>query len=337
MSDTVASDRRPAAGLAGLGAFLDQQSPGEAPVLIDTRMSQVLLAGPWAIKLRRPSPTLASAVARRAALARELRCNRRMSPTVYLGLAPVPKEAPVDWALVMRRLPGEQMLDQAIKQGTASCADIDRVAMRLSRFYAASRAVKIEPARVLARIDREQAHNRHLLMELAGRLSPARNAMRGRLKDLLNRSDTIWLRHRAEVALRVERGFIVDAHGDLRPEHICLTEPIELIDRLEFDRTLRCLDPWEELGLLGVLCAMAGAAWMGSRVAVAVEHTLKPPRPSRRLMSFYCAHHALVRARLAASHLREPRARRARHWRTVTRRLLGYAEAAVAGWDALSG
>lgn len=337
MSETVASDRRPAAGLAGLGVFLEQMVPGEEPVLIDTRMSQAVLAGPWAIKLRRPSPVLASAVARCTALERELRCNRRMSPSVYLGLAPIPKEAPVDWALVMRRLPGKQMLDQAIRQGTVSCADIDRVAMRLSRFYAASRAARIEPDRVLARIDREQAHNRHLLTELACRLSPARDAMRGRLKNLLARSDAVWLRHRMEVALRVERGFIVDAHGDLRPEHICLTEPIELIDRLEFDRALRCLDPWEELGLLGVLCAMAGAAWMGPRVAARVEPTFERPRPSRRLMSFYCAHHALVRARLAALHLREPRARRARHWRAVTRRLLGYAEAAVAGWDALSG
>jgi aminoglycoside phosphotransferase family enzyme len=42
---------------------------------------------------------------------------------------------------------------------------------------------------------------------------------------------------------RIQNGHFVEGHGDLRPEHVCLTHPIEIIDCLEFDRNLRLHDP----------------------------------------------------------------------------------------------
>jgi len=128
---------------------------------------------------------------------------------------------------------------------------------------------------------------------------------------------------------------MVEAHGDLRPEHVCLTDPIELIDRLEFDRLLRLLDPWEELCLLGLLCAVAGGAWIGPRLARTLEQAMPQARPAGALLAFYCTHHALVRARLALAHLRDARAARRRHWLALTRRYLSYAEAALDGWNSL--
>lgn len=244
---------------------------------------------------------------------------------------------PVDWALVMRRLPRAAMLDQAISRGTVSCADIDRLADRLATVYGASSVLRVAPARVLARIDREQACNRRQLLCLANRLSRQPEAARARLAMLLDRCDAAWRSHRGTVAARAVSGAWVEAHGDLRPEHVCLTDPIELIDRLEFDPMLRRLDAWEELCLLALLCAMAGAAWIGERLSKRLAPRLAGQLPSARLRSFYCAHHALVRARLALSHLRETGAPRSRHWRELTLRYLGYAEAALDGWDSLSG
>ena len=380
----VATERPAAPGLEPLRAALSRALPHQRLVVIDTRMSQVLLAGPWAIKLRRAWPAFDQPQARRTLLESELRCNRRVSPSVYLGVFPIagadaaalasergapagspvpgwpmprpgpaggrtaarlvgddsiratPPE-PVDWALVMRRLPRAAMLDQAISRGTVSCADIDRLADRLATLYGASRLVRIAPARVLARIDREQACNRRQLLCLANRLSRPSEAARARLAMLLDRCDAAWRSHRGTVAARAVSGAWVEAHGDLRPEHVCLTDPIELIDRLEFDPMLRRLDAWEELCLLALLCAMAGAAWIGERLSKRLAPRLAGQLPSARLRSFYCAHHALVRARLALSHLRETGAPRSRHWRELTLRYLGYAEAALDGWDSLSG
>lgn len=380
----VATERPAAPGLEPLRAALSRALPHQRLVVIDTRMSQVLLAGPWAIKLRRAWPAFDQPQARRTLLESELRCNRRVSPSVYLGVFPIagadaaarasergapagspvpgwpmprpgpaggrraarlmgddpiratPPE-PVDWALVMRRLPRAAMLDQAISRGTVSCADIDRLADRLATVYGASSVLRVAPARVLARIDREQACNRRQLLCLANRLSRPSEAARARLAMLLDRCDAAWRSHRGTVAARAVSGAWVEAHGDLRPEHVCLTDPIELIDRLEFDPMLRRLDAWEELCLLALLCAMAGAAWIGERLSKRLAPRLAGQLPSARLRSFYCAHHALVRARLALSHLRETGAPRSRHWRELTLRYLGYAEAALDGWDSLSG
>jgi aminoglycoside phosphotransferase family enzyme len=395
MSETVKVDRPAAPGLALLCEALSKAEPrprgaSARLVVINTRMSQVLLAGPFAIKLRRAWPAFASAAARRTALEGELRCNRRLSSSVYLGVLPIPAPAGaawqqeigsaagsvggqrlatdvppcacsgvawplsawpdstlaiaeqpiaaqriVDWALVMRRLPHARMLDQAIQTGTASTGDIDRVAARLAEFYNTTTPLRVAPARVLARIDREQRNNRRQLLALADQLSPARGAARVHLIALLDRSDAAWCSHRALVEQRIACGAMVEAHGDLRPEHVCLIDPIELIDRLEFDRSLRLLDPWEELCLLGLLCALAGGAWIGPRLAHTLERAMHQSRPARGLLAFYCAHHALVRARLALSHLHEARAPRRRHWLSLTRRYLSYAEAALDGWNSL--
>ena len=50
---------------------------------------------------------------------------------------------------------------------------------------------------------------------------------------------------------RAEDGRIIEAHGDLRPEHVCLLEPEPvIIDCLEFSRDLRTLDAAADLAFL---------------------------------------------------------------------------------------
>ena len=49
--------------------------------------------------------------------------------------------------------------------------------------------------------------------------------------------------------------YVRELHGDLRPEHICVSSEIEVIDCLEFDLDLRKLDCLEEVSFLGLECA----------------------------------------------------------------------------------
>ena len=57
---------------------------------------------------------------------------------------------------------------------------------------------------------------------------------------------------------RVQAGRVIEAHGDLRPEHICLEPDPQIIDCLEFSRDLRLLDPADELAFLALECESAG-------------------------------------------------------------------------------
>jgi aminoglycoside phosphotransferase family enzyme len=101
---------------------------------------------------------------------------------------------------------------------------------------------------------------------------------------------------------RVKGQKIVEAHGDLRPEHICLIDPPVIIDCLEFSRTLRILDTVDELAFLALECEYAGAPYIGE-VVFETYRQLTDDNPAHALVHFYKALRALLRAKLTIRHL----------------------------------
>ena len=96
-----------------------------------------------------------------------------------------------------------------------------------------------------------------------------------------------------------------DVHGDLRPEHIYLLDPPVIVDRLEFNRDLRLLDPLDELAFLAIECERLGAGWIGEfSFECYGERTGDQTSPA--LIAFYKSLRACMRARLALGHLFEP-------------------------------
>ena len=113
------------------------------------------------------------------------------------------------------------------------------------------------------------------------------------------------LNSRARLRERALRGHIVDGHGDLRPEHICLTDPVVIFDRLEFSADLRLVDPFDELSFLGLECAILAAPRVGpdtdpSRGGIASVGT------SLGISSAFTALRAVLRARLSLARLLDP-------------------------------
>jgi aminoglycoside phosphotransferase family enzyme len=109
---------------------------------------------------------------------------------------------------------------------------------------------------------------------------------------------------------------VVEGHGDLRPEHVCLeTEPI-VIDCLAFNREFRLLDPADELSFLALECERLGAAHIGSVLwdAYPQETEDDPPDDVR---GFYRAYRAGIRAKLAIWPLDDDDVRRPETWRAL--------------------
>jgi aminoglycoside phosphotransferase family enzyme len=106
---------------------------------------------------------------------------------------------------------------------------------------------------------------------------------------------------------------VLDGHGDLRPEHICLLHPPVAIDCLEFNPQLRQVDPFDELAYLALECAVAGAPWVGDRVLRGCAAALQD-HPAPALIHLYTAHRALLRARLAMAHLLDAAPRTPTKW-----------------------
>src|SRR5690606_28692095 len=84
---------------------------------------------------------------------------------------------------------------------------------------------------------------------------------RQRVEVLCDLQQTLLGRHTDLLGMRVGEGRIVEGHGDLRPEHVCLLRVPIIIDCLEFKRAFRVLDAADELGYLALECERLGASW----------------------------------------------------------------------------
>ena len=319
----VAFLRRPA-------AYAERPSQVE---VIETHMSWVFLTDRYVYKLRKPVRTdyldFSSLARRRADCEEELRLNRRLAPEVYLGLVALNRQADgglalagrgevVEWLVKMRRLPRDRMLDACIAQGTVTPAEVDSFTGALVAFYQQSEPQPMSGEAYRQRWRRDVLTN-HSVLLAADRGLPV--AQLERLRDaLLDFIDT----RAALLAERAKR--LIEAHGDLRPEHVCLSEPPVFIDRLEFNRALRRLDPVEEVAFLAMECEHAGAAWIGERIFDTYQ-ALSGERPAAGLVAFYKAGRAQLRARLSASHLTDhPPRVSVQKWLRKTRDYLALAQ-----------
>ena len=215
-----------------------------------------------------------STLARREAACRaELKLNRRLAPDTYRevvplvrtrrGLAIGGKGDVVDWLVVMNCLDERQMLDRVIGERRLHQWQLDRLAAVLVQFYRRANAVFISPAIYVAELWRSLAYNRRLLLDPRFQLPPGCACY----VDAMQRR---FLTERAELlAERVRARHIVDGHGDLRPEHICLGDPVRIIDCLEFNARLRMVDPFDEIAFLCVECERLG---LGRRILAAAHH-----------------------------------------------------------------
>jgi aminoglycoside phosphotransferase family enzyme len=302
--------------------------------VVETHLSWVFLAGERVYKLKKPVSSehfdFTSLTARETNCRNEVRLNRRLAGDVYqrvarLGLSADGRLAldgegeTVDWLVVMRRLPADRMLDELIQRSAVDSEELARLGERLSHFYASRPPAEVEPQAYLDRFVQEQATNRRVLKACHAPASHER---------LLGRLDAALVRHARLLELRVLSGRIVDGHGDLRPEHVCMTEPIVIFDCLEFSDRLRRVDPVDELAFLGLECGLLGADWIGPAIAEQVLRALGQS-VSEDLAALHVACRALFRMRVMLAHLLDPVPREPEKWRPLADRYAAAADAAL--------
>ena len=319
---------------------------GEPVHRIETHMSWVLLGGERVLKLKKPVhyPFLdfTTVQARERNARAELLVNRRLAPRVYLGLLalqwdggvftlvaqedlPAPGRT-VDWLVSMQRLPAARMLDRVISRGELQQRDVDALLEVLVPFYRHAPRPAIGEDEYLQRLRDELAASRSVLVMPRFDLP--------QIHGLLDRTDRAVASHEDMLRARVRGRRIVEGHGDLRPEHVCLVEPPVVIDALEFDVRLREVDPFDELSFLGLECAMAGDAAIGPQLLARCADALDD-HPPAALLRLHTAHRALLRARISVAHLLEAEVRTPHKWLPQARRYLQHAGDALDGLDTL--
>ncbi|NNG05824.1 MAG: hypothetical protein HKM95_17215 [Inquilinus sp.] len=295
---------------------------------VETHMSWVFLTDRHAFKLKKPVRyaflDFSTLAARHRSCREEIRLNRRLARSVYLGTVPLTLTPAgrlrlgghgrvVDWLVKMRRLPAERMLDRVLAGGGAAAGDLPRLADFLAAFYRRAPTVRLGGARYRAMLATDIADNARELTR------PPHGLERRRVAKLAAALDDFLGREAALFDARAVERRIVEGHGDLRPEHICLGPPLAVIDCLEFNRAFRLVDPIDELSFLALECEHLGAEEAG-RAILDGYFRKSGDGADKRLIAFHMSRRALLRAKLALWHLADRR-RDAEGWR---RRALAY-------------
>jgi uncharacterized protein len=237
--------------------------------LVETHISWVLLARDCAYKLKKPLrlPFLdySSLELRRHYCEEEVRLNRRLAPSLYLGVSRVtgPREAPefdgggetLDYAVRMRRFPDGALFSERAAAGTLMPADVDRLAQSLAEFHRGAPPVTGPAGSAL----------------LAGR---ARAALQG-CTDLLPASErkalAAWIDAQEAVVAplwqaRRASGHARECHGDLHLANLLeIDGKVAAFDCIEFDDALRCIDVIEDVAFAQMDLAVRASSALSAR------------------------------------------------------------------------
>lgn len=314
----------------------------QAVQCVETHMSWVFLTNGHAWKLKKPvryeQLDFRTLEARHHFCEEELRLNRRLANGVYQRVVPLTLDADgvlrpggegtvVDWLVKMKRLRADQMLDWALAHQTATARDARNIAERLATFHRSLAAAPWTPETYRGTLREGIDENERELCK------PAFGLPADEVTALCAQQRTMLAAHAARFDERVRGGWVVEGHGDLRPEHVCLAQPVAVIDCLEFSQSLRTLDVLDEIGYLALECERLGAPVFARALLKAYGEAYGEAggmRVDAALVNFYQSYRAAVRARLAVWHLRERAFRAgsqgALHWRERAAQYLALAQ-----------
>lgn len=299
---------------------------------IETHMSWVFIAGDLAYKLKKPVRLdrldFRLLSARHFYCLEELRLNRRLAPDIYLDVVPLCENASgdlhlgaqrhdrvVDWLVKMKALPAHAMLDAALHDRRVTKDHITAIARCLADFHAACSPAPFGAATYRALLRRQ-------IDECELELSNPRWHLPASTVHGLCKAQREFLKRNALLFdARLAAGRVVEAHGDLRPEHVCLGEPPSIIDALEFSAELRTQDAIDEVGFLVLECERLGDPALGTTL-MDTYLTLSRDKVPPALIQFHQSCRATSRASLAIAHFYEERYRGSPKWRRRTEQYL---------------
>lgn len=277
---------------------------------VETHISHVFFAGDLVYKIKKPVRfsflDYSTPKRRKYFLYEELRLNRRLAPSVYLGVLPISREShgwqlgsdarPVEYALIMRRLPPRRMLDFLLDHDQVTPQMMWSVAGTLASFHArAATGEEINAAAHPQMIRKLWDDNLADIQPFVGGLLDAEafEALRDFGGHFVTKNSELLMR-------RLHEGRVREVHGDLHCEHICFApEGIQIFDCIEFSPQLRYCDSASEVAFLVMDMEFHGAPSL-AREFLGRYQALMDDRELSLLLPFYKAYRALVRGKVAA-------------------------------------
>ena len=277
--------------------------------VIETHISYVLLDGTFAYKIKKAVNLdfldFTTLPARRFYCAEELRLNRRLAPSLYLGVVPITgtEDAPVldghgtaiEYAVKMRQFDQDGLLSRVLARGELTPARVDEIAAAVASFH--GRAARAAPDAPFGRPAGVMRPVRQNFVQMLAAVGPAGD--RAQLEQLFAWTEAEAERLTPVFEQRNREGFVRECHGDLHLGNIALVDgAATLFDCIEFSPSMRWIDVMSDVGFLVMDLRDHCRPGHAARLLSAYLETTGD-YAGLAVLRFYVVYRALVRAKIA--------------------------------------
>ncbi len=289
--------------------------PVERVELIQTHISYVLLAGEYVYKVKKPVDMgfldYTTLEKRKFYCEEEVRLNRRLCPDAYLGVVAVTVKSDtvsldgtgevVDYAVKMKRLPQERMMERLLEQDAITSDMLERLTGKLVAFHA--QAETNDYIQSFGKPDAVAANWRENFDQSEPYVG--RTISRDQFEKIRSYVNCFLAQDTWLLDNRVKDGRIRDCHGDLRTNAVCFKDGICVFDCVEFNERFRYADTASDLAFLAMDVDFRGHPVLSDEmVGLYLAQSLDTTLPL--VLHFYKCYRAFVRGKVDGFQLDQP-------------------------------
>lgn len=282
--------------------------------LVQTQMSFLFLTGDYVYKVKKPVNLgyldYTTLERRRHFCHQEVALNRRLCPDVYLGVVGITRQGeaffmeregePIEYAVKMRQLPRERMMDHLLRRGKVTAEMVRGVARRLACFH--QEAETSPQISNYGSVSATRVNTDENFSQTEGYIGLSLTAERHqRLRFYTN----AFLEQKAPLLeRRVREGRIRDCHGDVHSAHVCFSDGICIYDCIEFNDRFRYGDVASEVAFLAMDIDYHGHPDLSRELAAAYIEA-SGDGELREVLDFYKCYRAYVRGKVEGFKLKD--------------------------------
>ncbi len=306
-------------------ALLESQAYPHKPQkieLVQTQMSFIFLTGEYVYKIKKPVNLgyldYTTLEKRHFFCHQELELNRRLCPGAYLAVVPITmslrgakrrsnllriegRGKAIEYAVKMKQLPQDRMMDVLLPQGQVTLEMIARVAEKLVGFH--QKAETNQRIAAFGKLDVIRQNTDENFAQTEKYIGISITAEE--YQHIKNYTNNFIDSNTSLFDKRVKEGEIRDCHGDLHAAHVCFTDDICIYDCIEFNDRFRYSDVASEIAFLAMDLDRYQQAGL-SRHLVNTYVELSHDEELLKLLNFYKCYRAYVRGKVESFKLDDP-------------------------------
>jgi hypothetical protein len=247
---------------------------------------------------------------RRLFCEKELELNRRLCEGMYLEVVPINRSdvikikgegETVEYAVKMKRMPQEKMMNKLLEENKVDSKLIDRIAKIIVEFHSkAETKRRISEFGSLVIIETNWKENFEQTRKFVGKTISMKEfkVIRERIDDFMKNNVSLFEKRMAE-------GRVRDCHGDIHSGNIFVANRIYIFDAIEFNERFRYSDVASDVAFLAMDLDFKER---GDLSNFFVDRYVKysGDQELMRLLPFYKCYRAYVRGKVISFKLKDP-------------------------------